>query len=719
MEDATPPLPERQHRGDSQALNQFAYRPIWARPLVFVLPRSRDAIYADGRGGDLQDLLPDFRSESMEGTAVRAIESRFYVDIATQRDGTYVGHRKMTAVVADGTGTPLANRTVEWRRTSGSNALRFVAGNQLRTALAGADAPTTDANGCAEVTITHPACSVPPADARIVVEATVDGTSSTAELVLTRNDAVTHLDDLARRDRDDADGLWVYQPDADRRATAPNGGIEALQEVLNEVVARHRDVTEYDFVPLDGIYGDATRAALDLYLEHFAGITADADYPYDLSGIGLSPPLCDYLRTEYAPFDPDDEEHRGWIVDRRLLIGDEWDLAADRIDGLLELKEGVVERLQEEMVRTGDAYTTCDTFWLHRPVHDPYTSATAFVCRITQDGVPVRTAPGNAAPALVEPAPVGAPAADGPAGPAADTAVVVNAGDLFESPSVNGAWVEIVHPHGIGWVAAGSSRRVRNDQAHDRNAGTHGDGVWADGVAYSYGCKDTPGRYTRRLESNPHAPPEDNGGDQSRIAAWDEYGDGHNVGRRRSDGAGWPASNQGPHRIPYHTGCDCSGFVQNCITEAVFPPPHDDVRIVPESVVAEIGFNRNDFPLNAVGASAAVGIWRHAAPPATPHPIARPVPEPGTDARQHWVRRGDVIASRGHIVWVADERPAMLNGGIAFDVYNEYGGDRYDLESGARAPLDPNRFLRKALLMPFHYWRQSIPDVGKMYIWHT
>jgi hypothetical protein len=61
----------------------------------------------------------------------------------------------------------------------------------------------------------------------------------------------------------------------------------------------------------------------------------------------------------------------------------------------------------------------------------------------------------------------------------------------------------------------------------------------------------------------------------------------------------------------------------------------------------------------------------------------------------------------------------MLNGGIAFDVYNEYGGDRYDLESGARAPLDPDRFLRKALLMPFHYWRPSIPDVGKIYIWQT
>lgn len=687
--------------------------------------RSKDAIHDDG--GGFANYLPDFFPA---GSPASSIEARFYVDITTADGGQQLGHRHLTAFVEkleegeDAEFKPESGKNVKWTLEKGSNLVRFraVGGGALSNELTLA----TDGDGYAEVVITHPAQSVAQGDARVVIRAEIDAGPDKdgqdrveffeTSLAITRNDSITDIDDIARKNNNDADHIWVCQTD---NFSARNPGIVDLQELLNEVVSRHRGIANFDFLRLDGIFRlDAatamndTRLAIRRYLDNFTNVSG-ADYPYDLSNINISPNLTAYLRAEYD-FDATTNDNRGKIVDRRLLVGTTWDITPANIDGLLELKEGVVDRLITSMENTANDYMNENTFWLHRAIHQPNQNVAAQVFRVWQNNTQVRSGPNAAAAPLMD---------------AGGNPIVASDGDRFPSGGQQqGGFTQVVHPSAPGqpgWIRANRGFLYGDNQSNNRNHGVLGrvvDGIdYSNGVAYSFGCKDVVADYRTQLENNDHAPPTDNPNNNQpnklRVAHWDEYQNQHRVGRTSQEPA-WPAPLPGggfgqvpPNGIQNHTGIDCSGFTQVCVTSAQFP---DGTPIVPVALTRPCPVNQNRVPLNAIGANSWVGNNAH----------ARRIAAPAASNETQWLRKGDVITSAGHIVWVADDLPNNNNRVVnqqrgTFHVFNAYGSDRFFLANGGQAPVDNQRFLRKTIRMPFYYWGVNIGglNAGKLYIW--
>ncbi|MDX2132068.1 MAG: hypothetical protein SFY69_08450 [Planctomycetota bacterium] len=707
-------------------------------PWIALLPRSRDKVFVQGedRGQDAraQTLLPNYHPASPDIPEFADIEGRFYIDIATRINNVWKAQRKLTAIVWDQDYQPVEGTRVEFRRTSGSTHFKFLAPDNTEVdELVGDNAPLTDARGLAEVTVRHPPREVPTADAEVKITISIGTDEDFIILRLVRNTESPALNDVARRTSATADRLFVYQPDATNRSPAtplPEGddpeGVVQLQEILNEVVSRNRRVpaNQWNYIPLNGQYADETRAAVKLYLQHFAPINTPANWPYNLSTIGLDAALVEYLKTEYL-FDPTLDAHKGWIVDKRILVGpprdatkptgNAWDLAPASIDGLWELYEGVVRRLQAEMVRLAEMYVTEPTFWLHRPVHQPYVQSAQRVWRIRQNGVAVLTQSNATSD------PLRSPPGNAPDGTPLGQPVVLMDGELY--PLVgNGAAVNgfrpIVHPAGNGWVPNASGAEFRDDQATPQNHGfDQAIEGRVGGMAYSFGCKCRPDEYRNDLFGNPHATIADNP-PRRRIADWAEYEAEHKPGLR---GVGNPIAPE--ETTANWTGCDCSGFTQNCITEALFPG--GGVRVVPNSLMrrltrsSQAGNGR--VHANAIGSGGFVGNAAY----------ARPVPLPQSnnayDHSRHWIRRGDLIAGGGHIVWIEPEVPVFRRNGAAismneqeFLTYNERGdvGD-FDANFQPR-PFAQRRFTRKAILQPFRWWGPAINqrDIGKPYIWH-
>jgi hypothetical protein len=716
-------------------------------PFLFLFPRSKDKLWEDGkdRGQNAtpRKLLPSYRPCSPDYDQFADIEGRFYIDIATMINNAWKAQRKLTAGLMDQDYQPVPGRAIEFRRTGGSAYFKFVtSGGTEVDELTGSNAPITDERGLVEVTVRHPPREVPPSEENVSITASAGTDEDTIILRLVRNSESPNLDDVARKSSRNADRLYVYQPDPAQRTpealwqpNQPQSGVMQLQEILNEVVSRNRRVPAsgtdaWAFIRLDNVYSDATKKAVKLYLEHFATINTPANWPYNLSQIGLSNDLVEYLKTEYL-FDPTIEPHRGWIVDRRILIGGPrnptqnddgqyWDLTPSAIDGLWELYEGVVERLKTEMVRMGELYVNENTFWLHRPIHQPYTQSPNRVWRIRQDNVTVRSQSNAASPPLQAPGP------PEPDGTPTMQDVVLNSGEVY--PLVgNGAAVNgfrpIVHTAGNGWVPNASGAEFRDDQSLERNSGLHG----MNGVAYSFGCKCRPDEYAADLMSNPHALPADNS-PRRRIADWAEYENEHKPGL---NGTSQQNPNPPPAMITLPTdntanwtGCDCSGFTQNCITESLFAGT--DVRVVPNSMMrrltrsASTGDGR--VHQNAIGSGGFVGHSAFA------RPVSLPQHANQYDHSRHWIRRGDLIAGGGHIVWIEPEIPQFVltpSGAIAmgeqsFLTYNERG-DTQDYDDNFQArPFAQRRFTRKAVLQPFRWWGPAINqrDIGKPYIWH-
>jgi hypothetical protein len=196
-------------------------------------------------------------------------------------------------------------------------------------------------------------------------------------------------------------------------------------------------------------------------------------------------------------------------------------------------------------------------------------------------------------------------------------------------------------------------RKVDSDKAHGKCGALTKDqsGNMTYGVAYGFGCKDTPERFKARLEGA-YPPPKDKvkvkhhripagtapNGD---ILHWAEYSRFQRVGLHQ-------VLQDNPERPAEWAGVDCSGFVQNCVTSAKYPG--SEVRIVPESLLPEVKViegqdNRGKRIYaftGAVGASSSTGTY------------ARTMDLKKTDGDLGaWLRGGDIVASKEHIVLVA------------------------------------------------------------------
>lgn len=588
--------------------------------------------------------------------ALRAIETTFHVDLAGKIGTGFAARRRITALVATDR-KPVAGARVRFTRQAGSAALRFVEGSTLVETVT----LTTDANGLVEVTVQHPASAVADGDRTLVIRAALADTPATLRdlsLTITRNEHVARLRDVLGDPQKDgtARALLVFQPDPAQRRPAP--AVTELADVLNAVVSRHGAIANYTFVPRDGLFGDPSRSALKAYLERFPSIKR-GDWPYDLSSIGLAPSLSPWVATEYAPYDL--AAHPGTVVDRRLLIGKVQDTRPANIDGLLELKLGVSDVLIRAMRTVADTFLNCQTFWLHRPIHRPYL-AVATAGAVKTRGV-----------AAVLDKPGGAPLLDGQKKPItvpAKTRLRVLSQDPARSPTFYE--VRLDAGGARGWIAAGQVEAIPDDRREPINHG-------GPGVAYSYGCKEAPEEFTAQIEANDPKPAD--------ILSWSEYTTSHKPGLQKAE------QTRGVNAYEW-TGVDCSAFVQHCISRSVFPGT--TIRIVPASIVTTLGKRGAvGTQVNAAGSIQAYG---------------RRVPyEPGS-ARQ-WMRAGDFIRTKGHIVWVAGEPDDLINyqaDARDFGVLNAYGGTRADI------------YVHKTVLMRFGEWRVSLAGgaaIGRVRVW--
>lgn len=691
--------------------------PLHADVLLALVPRRKDRVFDGAVFLDatteaaipperIRQRLPRWRRALAGGfpldglRRIKGIEHRLHLDAATQVGDEWLAQRAVTVLCLHrrpgGKYVPATGVAVTFTRVPAESALQFLAAGGGRSAQI---TVRTDGAGLAEVRIVHPTAAVP-ADrrrVRIAADATVallgpDGRSTSTqtvqvrtelELELVRNEAAARPQEVFDRPDDEksADRIWLFQPaNPDPRSE----GIRELQEALNEVVPRHRavQVQADGLVPRTGVYDEPTRVALDRFLQHFPGIHAGNDYPYELKDIGPDPDLLTYLQEEYAPFDPTTAANRGKVVDRRLLIGKVLDTTPARIDGLWELYEGVVKVLRDQVRAYAQSYLDCDLVWLHRPNQGPNAPAAdrVFACRA--NGVVLRAAPQASSPAVQ----VGG------------AQVALSDGDhtLVVAQAPQGGWLRVRTAGGVeGWVAEGpaTGQAFRNDagryrtpdNAGDqvRNLGNHGPaGVgwgqdhYANGVAYTYGGKQTPEQWRQTLLTNPHAAPD-------RIVHYDQYQHGHRFGS---------VGGEANAAAYLEAGCDCSGLIQNCVTYSLFPGT--TTRIVPVGMVSAVG------PLTCIAAAAWVGGLQAPTRRIAIHP---------TDPDRHWVRGGDIVNNGGHVVMIAEDVPNMASADT-FTIMHEYG---------VFTSADLTRFRRKSIRSRFRLWGTNLNafQFGKVHIW--
>jgi SH3 domain-containing protein len=449
-------------------------------------------------------------------------------------------------------------------------------------------------------------------------------------------------------------------------------GVMAMQVLLNQVVARHKAVgDDFKWLEFDGMYGSGgVGADLKAFLSHFAGAF---DYPHGHFNVAVDQELIDYVKAEYGAYAPGD------IVDRAVLVGKErWtaDKSYTQADGLLDIYEAVVLRLMDQMQDLADDYTTAfSTFWLHYPAHKKYEAGDAVDDElvVVSDTLNVRAGAGTNKAAV-----------------ASVTRGATLARKGGQETVAGQVWYEVETPDGtLGWCSGSASlvRKLTKDRDKStKNAGNHGD----PGVCYALGGKDRPDAFAARLTDN--ATPPDS------IQSWYQY--------VATAANGQPGIDPDAVSLPGN-GCDCSGFVQNCITQSTFS---DGTRVASDAIVKRIDPQPQtpSWPWNnCIGAKDFVGHY------------SRQIPYTAHNEGKQFLDKTDVITSLSHIVWVADRHPKIKHPSQDRDfmVFNEYGGDTYEDES---QPPD-DRFIRKAIKMAFHHWgivlNGSNKKMGRIYLW--
>lgn len=631
---------------------------------IKLVPRSKAGVSFKSPPQLDATYLPEFKSADCPigpPNAFKSIETRFYIDLA--KGG--VAKRRITAVVTEN-GKPASGKQVKWERVDGSADLQFEK-----------DTTPTE-GGLAEAVIKHAVKQVAPTDRPLTIRATVIGIPSpvqaTISLTITRNDDVHSLDDVMANPtkEGEADAILVYQPSAsagvqsDAVGTPEDDQFLGLQHILNQVVSRHKGISGFSFLYQDGIYGEGTKKAVKQFITKFTDIKPN-DWPYTLKDIGVYKSLRDYVNKEYAPFTYED----GVLVDRRLLIGKKYDITPANIDGLWELKIGVVDKLVPGMKTKADEYLNCNTFWMHRPMHTPYDASDNVGAVVTKQVVTVMDSAGGTALTDAK-------------GAAISLANATRSACLGEGKDSSGnTWYNVrLSATQNGWVPKSAVKVVKNDKEKDCNSGLFG----SNGVAYSFGCKESPAEFRGQLNANKPAP-----GD---IINWEEYTNGHKTGLTHDE----QQSTENGHETDW-TGIDCSGFAQHCVAAATFA---NGSRIVPASILQALT-DRGQHGTQ-VGASGAIGEY------------ARQVPYNKTSAKKLWIRGGDIITTSGHIVWVVDgpdDAPDALHDNRVFEVYNAFGG------LGPTA-VQATQFVHKTIRMPFKWWGVKLSEtasIGRVYIW--
>ena len=359
---------------------------VKAVPTLLLVPRSKKGLDLSKKPFKLRaDYLADFVAAGAladlcapsplgaTGGTLKGVEQRFYVDLAVpDGKGKFFAHRKITAFVPEAAGKKVK---IRWEVIEPKD--KGIAGFGLKSGFKEKMETETDADGLSEVTLVYALHKYQENNkkSKITVKATIALTStesSTQQLALqiARNNDIAKLEEIYEPSAAGSLGnhLLVHQPGNEVESDA----VKDLNHLLNQVVSRHKNV-EYKFIYQDGKYGDRTKNAVEQFTTNFRRVTK-AHWPYDLSTVGAYECLKEYIANEYAPFDY--AKNIGAVVDRRLLIGKERcsteKFEPDKIDGLLELKEAVVDRLIAAMRGMAQRYFDCDLPWLHLTSDAPY-----------------------------------------------------------------------------------------------------------------------------------------------------------------------------------------------------------------------------------------------------------------------------------------------------------------------------------------------------------
>lgn len=641
----------------------------------------------------IKPLLPDYYPDLEPGRPIKCLEYNFYPDVNTVRT--------LSALAAPAEkekhGKPFKEGiTVYWRLDTAVSS---------KYAKLGVTESKTDKDGIASVTVEHPAQTFTDSPNLIQIQASLDkGFSDRTRMAglclkICRNDDIDSSFSQVLAGR----SLLVFQPENQQSSE----GVKELQRLLNHVVARHKAADKFQWLPIDGKYDDACLINVAEFLRCFAG-----EYNYEKGHFNIvsNKKLREYLQTEYGISNLED----GHFVDRDVLVGkNTWQQKpkVEEINGLLDIYRGVVECYFRQMVVRCNEYCSCDVYWLHSPRHQPYTEGEGPFLRIqatkhvyaedgnTKSRIPNHEIPSGSVVRLLPPQP----------------------GDTW------------LHIDG-GWIRPGRVRQIRKDANHSENTGIFG----SRGVAYSYARKDLPFEFQRFMQrNNPRPQSRDVNLIDTSILCWEEYENGNKPGREDGD----PGENN-------WTGVDCSGFVQNCLTHAMFEiydldragritPRYadfenahatNDDRIIPQSFMVRITKNAGGWygPNDCIPADGFVDNY------------ARQMPYNSLDEERQWLDQGDLIATGNHIAFVAERQPDSIRHHREFFIYNAYG-EYYchnetagsDIQTAAFIinpdPSRPNtviptgQFIRKVMKMKFKWWGIQCDGngvmLGRVYFW--
>lgn len=183
-------------------------------------------------------------------------------------------------------------------------------------------------------------------------------------LHLVKNTDFPELEDIENND----DAIWFYPEGRERPAL---NGMKRLQYICNQIVPRHKGITTYNYLDESGIYNEATKNALALYLNCFTNLVESESFPYrnEMTTIGISEELTTYFSAEYGY---DVSEIKGRIVNRRLLVGEDTSHALEKTDGLKDLYDNVVVPFQNGFVARAMEYVNNTKPWFANPGQSYY-----------------------------------------------------------------------------------------------------------------------------------------------------------------------------------------------------------------------------------------------------------------------------------------------------------------------------------------------------------
>ncbi len=377
---------------NSSTSNRDAGEPTASCPLaaakagaktVVLIPRKPANLWVgttSGAGSDYHvcRLLPD-RYAPKECGPIKDIERNFYPDLKKQRTITAVVTETGWNPQEEARTVPKVGTTVYFRLGPGTTA-----GASLSSATG-----TTDADGCATVTITVDKLQTTKAEieaaAKIELIANIDsdGDEKSDTLVLTihRNEDV----DVALGDAESPDDFaaslapvrelktWLVKQAAQN---VTSNGVKAVQQLINQVLCRKRG--DYPFQKPDGQYGTGLGTAVQKFIDSFGAkpvTPALTDYERCRFGVKVEEEssgqgIEKYVKAEYGAYS------KGMLVDGHLLEGLQPWAAGGAIagvsgaDGLLDLHRAVVWPFLTHWRERCEEYVTSSLRYMRHPDDD-------------------------------------------------------------------------------------------------------------------------------------------------------------------------------------------------------------------------------------------------------------------------------------------------------------------------------------------------------------